>query len=341
MISINSTFILGIFILSLYGMYVLYEPFLLTISVSILLAISTYGLKILPLQKTNDMANALISTFILSALFLAPLSYFIIKIIPLISSVEMDMLKNIKPNLLKLIDELPTSLNFIKEKLSVFVSELNLQQTLKNTLGTLQNITTHSANFIKDIFLIIIFYFFILFYSKDITTYFKKVLPVSAIDVRILANNIAKNMSAVFYSIVLLASLQGLAFGSMVVFLDYDFVLFSILYAFASLIPIVGGAIMWAPLSFFEYVNGNYEKAIFIALYSILVISVIIDTILKPMFINFINKKFIKNKAVINEMLIFFSIISGLSVFGFWGMIIGPAITIFFILFIKIFIRKK
>ena len=33
----------------------------------------------------------------------------------------------------------------------------------------------------------------------------------------------------------------------------------------------------------------------------------------------------------INELLIFFSIVAGLSTFGFWGMIIGPAMVTFFI----------
>jgi predicted PurR-regulated permease PerM len=35
--------------------------------------------------------------------------------------------------------------------------------------------------------------------------------------------------------------------------------------------------------------------------------------------------------------MIFFAIVAGLTTFGFWGMIIGPAITTFFISFLKIY----
>jgi predicted PurR-regulated permease PerM len=42
-----------------------------------------------------------------------------------------------------------------------------------------------------------------------------------------------------------------------------------------------------------------------------------------------------------NELVIFFSIIAGLSSFGFWGMILGPAITAFFLTILKLFEEKS
>ena len=36
-------------------------------------------------------------------------------------------------------------------------------------------------------------------------------------------------------------------------------------------------------------------------------------------------------------MVIFFSMIAGLTTFGFWGMILGPAITAFFLAILKLF----
>ena len=38
-----------------------------------------------------------------------------------------------------------------------------------------------------------------------------------------------------------------------------------------------------------------------------------------------------------NELVIFFSIIAGLATYGFWGMILGPAITAFFLTILKLF----
>ena len=103
-----------------------------------------------------------------------------------------------------------------------------------------------------------------------------------------------------------------------------------ILYGFASLIPVVGGVIMWLPIIIYEATT-SVTNAIIIAVYSILMISVIADTFIKPMIIKYINKKVVKTPTTINELLIFFSIVAGLSTFGFWGMIIGPAMVTFFI----------
>ncbi len=93
---------------------------------------------------------------------------------------------------------------------------------------------------------------------------------------------------------------------------------------------------MWLPFTLFELSLGNTENALFIALYTIIVISVVADTFIKPVIIKIINQKLIKPQEKINELIIFFAIIAGLATFGFWGMIIGPAITVLFLTLMKI-----
>ena len=53
--------------------------------------------------------------------------------------------------------------------------------------------------------------------------------------------------------------------------------------------------------------------------------------------IAFINRILIETPVKINEMLIFFAIIAGLSSFGFWGIVLGPAITALFIAMLRIY----
>ena len=104
-----------------------------------------------------------------------------------------------------------------------------------------------------------------------------------------------------------------------------------ILYAFASLVPIVGGALIFVPISIYELANGNTLNAIIIFLYSIIMIATIADNFIKPLIIRFINSKLVSSPANINELLIFFAMLAGLSTFGFWGIILGPAIVTLFI----------
>ena len=94
---------------------------------------------------------------------------------------------------------------------------------------------------------------------------------------------------------------------------------------------------MWLPVSLYEYASGNTSAAIIIAVYSIVVISILADTFIKPMIIKYVRENITKNATKINEIVIFFAIIAGLTTYGFWGMVIGPAITTFFISLAKIY----
>ena len=112
--------------------------------------------------------------------------------------------------------------------------------------------------------------------------------------------------------------------------------MFGILYGFASLIPVVGGMLMWLPLFAYEAYQGEVTNGIIIVVYTIVVISFLADTIIKPIIIRYINKKVIRTPTNVNELLIFFSIIAGLSTLGFWGMIIGPVSVAFCISILRL-----
>jgi predicted PurR-regulated permease PerM len=71
--------------------------------------------------------------------------------------------------------------------------------------------------------------------------------------------------------------------------------------------------------------------------YSIVVIAFFADTIVKPAVIRYIHHKVMNSQVNANELLIFFSMIAGLSSFGFWGMILGPAIITLFLSLIKLY----
>ncbi|HEG8164641.1 TPA: AI-2E family transporter, partial [Campylobacter coli] len=76
-------------------------------------------------------------------------------------------------------------------------------------------------------------------------------------------------------------------------------------------------------------------------IYSVVVISFIADTLVKPLIIKWINEKLVKTPAKINELLIFLAMIAGISTFGFWGIILGPAILTFFISTIRLYMILK
>lgn len=100
-----------------------------------------------------------------------------------------------------------------------------------------------------------------------------------------------------------------------------------VLVALLSLLPYLGAAIFYVPVAVYYLLIGEIWQGIFILLWGSLIISTIDNVIRSYM---------IKGKAQINPIFVLFSILGGILLFGFWGVILGPlilalAVTVFHI----------
>ena len=332
-------FVAILFATSLYWMYFLYAPFILTITIAALLAVSTSNIQDFFEKLFNSkLLSAFTSSFILAILFFAPLGYFLATLTMELNSIDKDSLVKIEIYIKEFMKTPPDYLNFLLPYMTDLLQNINVNNITAYALSLTGKIGAFSAGFLKNAFLIIIFYFFAQYNSSYIVDFLKRVIQMSVDETTILAKELSSVMSVVFYSIITTAMFEGVLFGLAVSFMGYNGILFGIMYGFASLIPVVGGVLMWLPFMIYEFAIGNSQNAIFIALYSILVISVVADTFIKPLIIKDINKRLLKDDDTrMNELVIFFAIIAGLATFGFWGMILGPAITAFFLTLLKLF----
>lgn len=327
-----------ILLVLVYWMSFLYAPFLKNIAIASLLAIATYSFTdSLHRTSNNNVLVSLISTITLALLFFGTIFYAINYIVTTSNNIDLAPIKSFIEELQNYKNHLPSYLVKYTSKIDDFISHININDLSKYIFDITTFFASKSAIFFKDMLMIIIFYFFANLYGVKILAFFKKALPLSKGEFENITNEISSVMGVVFYSTLLTAMFEGALFSILGFIYGYDVIFLAIMYGFASLIPLIGGAIMFIPLAILEYSNGNTTGAIVIILYSLIVISIIADTFIKPMIIKFINQKMLKKPAFINELLIFFSIIAGLSTFGFWGMILGPAITTFFISIIKSF----
>ncbi|MCK4737073.1 MAG: AI-2E family transporter [Sulfurimonas sp.] len=332
-------FVAILFATSLYWMYLLYAPFLLAITIAALLAISTSNIQTF-FEKVlrSKFRAALLSSLLLAVLFFAPLGYFLTTLTIKLNTLEPEIFLNIEQYITDFIENPPEYLLFLKPYAVNTLEKLNIDAFTSNILSITATIGSFSAGFLKNAFLVIIFYFFAQYNGTYIIEFIKRVVQMSVDETTLLIKELSSVMSVVFYSIIVNAMLQGVLFGVAISFMGYNGLLFGIMYGFASLIPVVGGIIMWLPFMLFEFYSGNGSNAIFIALYSIIVISIIADTFIKPLIIKEINSRLLdEDDTKINELVIFFAIIAGLATFGFWGMILGPAITAFFLTIMKLF----
>jgi predicted PurR-regulated permease PerM len=93
------------------------------------------------------------------------------------------------------------------------------------------------------------------------------------------------------------------------------------LAVFAAFIPMVGTALVWVPVAAGIALGGNLPQAIlFLVLSAIFVSS--LDNFIRPILLH--------DRLKIHPLLIFFSILGGLSLFGFNGIVIGPLVLMLF-----------
>jgi predicted PurR-regulated permease PerM len=325
-------FLIAIAIVTIFFMVELFSPFLKSMFVALLLTVATSSLTLyLESRFKSRVIGTTLMTIGLTALFFIPILYCIFSFANFFNQLDQQALVKDLNSIKFWIEDISDDLIFVKDMLSEIISKIDVGKTVQNVLSIGAYLGKNSAKFMIDMVMILIFFFFFTLYSTAIATFIRDLLPIKKDDSIVLFYDSSNVMTVVLYSILITAMLEGFLFGFFLTFYRYDGLLFGVLYGFASLIPVIGGVIMWLPIVIYEATTGSLTNAIVIALYSIVIISIIADTFVKPIIIKYINQKVVKTPTSVNELLIFFSIVAGLSTFGFWGMIIGPAMVTFFI----------
>lgn len=325
-------FLIAIAIVTIFFMVELFSPFLKAIFVALLLAVATSSLSLfLENRLKSRIAATSVMTVGLAGIFFIPVMYCIFSFANFFNQIDQQALIKGFESIKVWVENISDDFLFLKQQLNLILAKVDIGEIVQKIISMGAYLGTNSAKFMIDMIMILIFFFFFTLYSTNLSTYVKGLLPIKKDDSITLFYESSNVMTVVLYSILVTAVFQGFLFGFFLTFYRYDGLLLGVLYGFASLIPVVGGLIMWLPVSIYEAMTGSLTNAIVIAIYSILMISVFADTFAKPIIIKYINQKVVRSPTKINEILIFFSIIAGLSTFGFWGMIIGPAMVTFFI----------
>jgi predicted PurR-regulated permease PerM len=331
-----------VFVIAIYWIGVLYQSFLIDIVIAGLLSIATSATNYkLSMKFHSSMLASLFLTVLLAALVLIPMVYFVFKIAEILQSVDIAFFERIRTLFVQNIQSLELIPAQYKEIVVGYMQSVKYDDYISRAFEMLERVGQGSLRFFSNMLLILIFYFFANLYGKQILLFFKRVLPLKGEDSQMIFDEMGQTMSVVLYSTLFNAIFQGVLFSLVAWYLGYDPFFMGIAYSFASLVPIIGGAIMWVPVAIYEFSIGNTSNAIVVAIYTIVVISLVADTFVKPLIIDFISKYLVRTQTRPNSLLIFFAILAGISTYGFWGIILGPAVTALFISLLKIYDTLK
>ncbi|MBI3658214.1 MAG: AI-2E family transporter [Acidobacteria bacterium] len=135
--------------------------------------------------------------------------------------------------------------------------------------------------------------------------------------------------SATLYGSVLTAMAHGVVGGVVFAILQVPAtLLLAALMAFLSIIPVVGAFIVWLPAGMLYIATGHMTKGVGLLALGILIVTVI-DNIIRPLLI--------KGKTNLHPLLVFLSVLGGIKLFGFLGLVLGPLIASLFITFLHMY----
>jgi len=321
-----------------YLFYKVLSPFLVPIAWSAVMSITFYPVYKIMLKLTKQQwAASLITLLIILTIIICPFIYIL--------------------NALR--DEITIAYNTIeKEGIGIItkVQENPVFKTVVDKIGSyigkeavdlnglaiksLKTIGSHIAGHVSQLFTnvvafvasFVIMCLTIYYFLKDgdkLAGYLKGLLPFSDEQKENLEVKIKEMVAAAIYGGVAVGIVQGVLGGAAFLVLGLSSpVLWGTAMAIFSLVPLFGTFIIWGPASIILILSGSYVKGIGLFLFGFLVIGMI-DNVLKPLIIG--------GRTKLHTLLIFFSVLGGIEIFGFIGFILGPIIAVLYLSLLEIY----
>ena len=310
--------------------FVITQSFLKPFAFAIILAVVFYPLheRILRWNNRRTGTSALVSTLLLILLFAVP--SFIIAILAAneaLSAAHYLSRRSVEeggfPSLVMALAERPIRfvshwVDLSKYDLRAMVSG-NAQKVSVGLVGFGANVLSGIARFIVDSLITFVVVFFLFRDGAQWAYRAGILLPLSPEQVARLYKNISDTIIANVYGILSVGVAQGVLVGIALRIIGMESsLLLGLATGFASIIPVVGSALVWAPVTIYLLVTGSVGKGLFLLIYSVVVVSSI-DNVLRPWVVG--------GRVELHPLVLLFFIFGGVEAFGFLGLFLGPVVA--------------
>ena len=233
--------------------------------------------------------------------------------------------------------ELVTDARLVGQKIYEFtgvqlMTDENILTFQKQAATIIPSLLNSSASILSNFAVMFFLLYFMLVNGREIEKFLDRFIPLKEENIDMLSQETRNMIRANAIGIPVLAIIQGVvATIGYWIFGVKDFALWGFLTGVFSMVPIVGSALIWAPLCIYLFAIDKTGKAIGLLLYAALLISNI-DYVVRLTLL----RKFMDVHPVITV----FGVIVGLGLFGFWGVIFGPLLISYFVILIRIYMNE-
>jgi predicted PurR-regulated permease PerM len=212
------------------------------------------------------------------------------------------------------------------------LSDENLAAVQKKATTIVPSILNSSANILSNFAIMFFLLYFLLKSGRQIEKFLNKFIPLKEENIDLLGNETKNMIKANAIGIPVLAIIQGvIAAIAYLIFGITDWGLWGFLTGVFSMVPIVGTAIIWLPLTLYLYAIGHSGAALGLLIFSVVIITNV-DYVARL--------TILKRLMDVHPLITIFGVIVGIGLFGFWGVIFGPLLMSYFIILVKIYINE-
>jgi predicted PurR-regulated permease PerM len=331
--------------LLLYQLFLFLAPFLRPLAWAAILALTFYPLTTWLIRLFRGSRTIAATVLVLLVLILAIVPSIVLgsllvseaagaydRVKELVQSGELnhliDQLKSSRPGLLfdrlasPVIDSLNLDLSQLLLGATSYVSTQIATQTGAIARNLLESVVSGA------LMLLALFFFFR--DGERMSGAIRDLLPMDAEHKHEVFGRVYDTLTAVVQSMVVNAVAQGVlgGFGFWAIGALPFSTFLGFLTAVASFLPPFGAACIWAPAAVYLMIVGSVVRGVFLLLWGLLVISMV-DNIIRPLFIG--------GRARLPTFLLLFTILGGMSVYGFLGIFLAPVILAALLSFVDMY----
>lgn len=339
--NIPGYFLLIILAVSLYFGYIIFRPYL-----SVIIMAAIFALLFFPIYKWirsktkgRDGIAAFLTVMIFVLIILIPLGNFVallvkesIETYPILEAQFSNGQVNVA------LDQALSTIQWAQDTYLPFLDEnsVNIKSMLLDLGSAFTTFIIRNANVLvvgtTNFFVSLFFMLITMYYLFKDGEYFVERLmhltPLSDKYDRKLFDKFRDVSKSTILSSLVTAIIQGILGAIAYFFVGVPVLFLGVATGIASLIPIVGTALVWVPVVIVLAVSGHWFSAGFLLLWGVVIIA---------MSDNLIRTKMIESKSKIHPLLVFFSIFGGLKLWGVLGIIFGPLVLAILLTVIHIY----
>lgn len=177
----------------------------------------------------------------------------------------------------------------------------------------------HTATFLFHLSVTILAMFYLFRDGDSIVARLREVLPFEDVHrnrmIREARDLIFASVTSSVASALAHGVLGGIAFGLTGIQAP---VFWGVMMGFFSLVPVVGSALIWGPAAISLLVSGHIARGVILAVACGLLVG-LVDNVIRPWIIS--------GRAEMGGLVVFISVLGGISVFGMLGIVLGPIVV--------------